>query len=607
MAVAGPVGKQERRGWMATLPERGSPDYVPMLGAVLVLALALFFSIGLVTSGASGLLGGGGEKPVAAPTADNLPTATVPAAGEPSRAATGTPPTVPAEPVAAPPVVCLDVGHGGEDLGKVLLSGDGGEILYQEKDLVLDQALGLRDRLEAQGVRVVLTRETDTEVNPDYGDVNGDGLTVEDEPRHGELDELQARVNICNEAGADLLVSMHINGAANLDLQGYEAWWAKNRPDSDRSQWFAERVTADLGEQFAAAGFETPFRGALDDTQTEFPPSEEPGTFQNFVVLSPDVPERRFIGSTMPGVIVESLFLSNADDAAFVTTATGEEAVIAAYEEAILAYFAEFPEPVANDPPGTPPTGARTGEARASTQASVGLPVPAPPAPNLPPRLAPPPDPGTGSSQVVDGGTGDRREIALTFDAGEDRGYTAEILDLLKEQGILASFGITGFWAEQNPDLVRRMVAEGHQVFNHTYSHRSFTGFSTPWNPEDPGSVERMSEIQRTDEIVSEITGGYDMKPYFRPPYGDVGPQSLQDIAAAGYYLTVMWTCDSNGWNGWTPAETVQHCLNNIEPGGIILLHVGQNSVDYEALPALVEALKAEDYAFVTVERLLQT
>src|SRR5207237_10935132 len=68
--------------------------------------------------------------------------------------------------------------------------------------------------------------------------------------------------------------------------------------------------------------------------------------------------------------------------------------------------------------------------------------------------------------------------VALTFDAGADRGYAEDILDVLLETRVLASFGVTGNWAKANPDLVRRMVAHGHLVFNHTLDHRSFTGVS---------------------------------------------------------------------------------------------------------------------------------
>ena len=80
-------------------------------------------------------------------------------------------------------------------------------------------------------------------------------------------------------------------------------------------------------------------------------------------------------------------------------------------------------------------------------------------------------------------GTSGRQEIALTFDAGADRGYAEEILDLLQAEGITASFGMMGRWAEANPDLLQRMVDEGHMLFNHSWSHPSFTGATTEMAP----------------------------------------------------------------------------------------------------------------------------
>ncbi|HEY2593413.1 MAG TPA: polysaccharide deacetylase family protein, partial [Chloroflexota bacterium] len=91
---------------------------------------------------------------------------------------------------------------------------------------------------------------------------------------------------------------------------------------------------------------------------------------------------------------------------------------------------------------------------------SDDAPTPAP-TPPIPPR--------------VDGPSG---VVALTFDAGADRGYAEAILDTLKTEGVPASFGMTGQWAQANPDLVQRMVAEGHRLINHTWEHRSWTGLS---------------------------------------------------------------------------------------------------------------------------------
>ena len=103
---------------------------------------------------------------------------------------------------------------------------------------------------------------------------------------------------------------------------------------------------------------------------------------------------------------------------------------------------------------------------------------------------------------------------------------------------------MTGRWAQQNPDLMKRIVDEGHEVINHTWSHSSFTGFSAG----RPMSVyERRLELDRTEEFLVELTGK-STRPYFRPPYGDLDGGALKDVADAGYDYTMMWTIDSFGW-----------------------------------------------------------
>ena len=86
--------------------------------------------------------------------------------------------------------------------------------------------------------------------------------------------------------------------------------------------------------------------------------------------------------------------------------------------------------------------------------------------------------------------------VALTFDAGSDRGFAAEILDTLAAHSIKASFGMTGKWAESNPDLVRRMIEEGHALINHTYDHPHMETLSTD---------QRLSQLARAEEIVKAL------------------------------------------------------------------------------------------------------
>ena len=220
-------------------------------------------------------------------------------------------------------------------------------------------------------------------------------------------------------------------------------------------------------------------------------------------------------------------------------------------------------------------------------------------------RPPPPPDPGTGLSTIVDRGTNGRLEVALTFDAGADTGYASEILDLLHDEEIKATFGMTGVWAEANPDLVRRIVAEGHQLINHTWDHSSLTGANTQMPPLSPEQVAQ--QLSDTESVVRDLTGGYEMRPYFRPPYGDYDEASLGYLYDDGYTETIWWTCDTRGWAGWGAQQIVDYCTTNIAEDEILLLHVGAAAAgDFEALPGLIKFFRDSGYDFVTIEQMLQ-
>ncbi len=209
--------------------------------------------------------------------------------------------------------------------------------------------------------------------------------------------------------------------------------------------------------------------------------------------------------------------------------------------------------------------------------------------------------PTLGRSVIVDRGPAACNTVALTFDAGADRGYAELILDILRENQVTASFGMTGQWAADNEDLVRRMAEEGHQLINHTWSHRSFTGFSAP-----PGlnAVQRRIELERTEELIQGLTGK-STRPYFRPPYGDLNDGALRDVSDAGYDYTIMWTVDSFGWNHLPARGIVERCLSRAGPGVIYIFHVGAQSQDAFALGPIIEGLRARDLDFVTVSDLL--
>lgn len=240
-------------------------------------------------------------------------------------------------------------------------------------------------------------------------------------------------------------------------------------------------------------------------------------------------------------------------------------------------------------------------------------------APTLPPTEIPPtqtpepvetprpvaPENPYDQSFIIDRGESGRREVALTFDAGEGTGEIDQILDFLDEHDIKVSFGITGNWARENPEIVQRMVDDGHQLFNHSDTHLSWTGVSTTGEP-IPDDV-RISELEGAEQAVYDITG-YSMKPFFRPPYGDYDLAGLELLKQQGFEYMVWWTCDSLGWQGATAEEVVESCGPNAKgggPGGIILMHVTQEE-DYRALEQLVTAYQADGYEFVTMEQMIQ-
>jgi peptidoglycan/xylan/chitin deacetylase (PgdA/CDA1 family) len=250
----------------------------------------------------------------------------------------------------------------------------------------------------------------------------------------------------------------------------------------------------------------------------------------------------------------------------------------------------ELPAPTPTDQPQVPPTPQPTPTEEAQPGET--------PRPSVPENT-------TGASILVARGTSGAKEIALTFDAGEGTGYTTEILDFLAQHDIHASFGITGTWARAYPELVQRMVDEGHMVINHSESHQSWTGVSTTGIP--------LTEDQRIDELLNAATAiedaveDYETAPFWRPPYGDYDQAGQELLVEYGYDYTLMWTCDTLAWSGTTPEEIVAKCAPDAEgggPGAIVLMHVTQEA-DYLSLEGLVAAYQAEGYEFVTMEEMI--
>ena len=214
--------------------------------------------------------------------------------------------------------------------------------------------------------------------------------------------------------------------------------------------------------------------------------------------------------------------------------------------------------------------------------------------------VAPPPGPTVpaAAATLITKGRTSAKVVALTFDAGSDAGRTADILRILADNHIHATFGLTGLWAQSNPALVKQIAAAGNQIVNHSWDHKSFTGYSSKTAPLTAAQITR--ELVETETLLRTLTGA-GTHGWFRPPYGDRSTTVDQVAGAAGYRYDLMWTIDTLGWKGVSTDTVVQRSLGALAPGEIILMHVGSASTDAAALPALITALKARGYSFVSV------
>ncbi len=196
-------------------------------------------------------------------------------------------------------------------------------------------------------------------------------------------------------------------------------------------------------------------------------------------------------------------------------------------------------------------------------------------------------------SVYLHGDATDRR-IALTFDDGPHPVYTAEILDILKEYEIKATFFVIGTNAEGYPDLIRREIEDGHEIGNHTYTHTRIPTISND---------ELCREVLSCETAIK--TNSY--SPYlFRPPEGRYDSADLETLTRLGYSV-VLWSVDTDDWSGASTEHIVNAVRNEIKGGGIILCHdfLTKKCHTTEALRIIIPELLEQGYEFVTVSELL--
>lgn len=192
-----------------------------------------------------------------------------------------------------------------------------------------------------------------------------------------------------------------------------------------------------------------------------------------------------------------------------------------------------------------------------------------------------------------------KAEVALTFDDGPDLVHTPRVLDKLKTYGVKATFFLLGESVEKHPEVVKRMVAEGHVVGNHTYNHPNLVQVS---------DEEYHSQILRTGEIIQGVAGYFPK--FFRPTYGSINENQVKWATEQGLMI-VQWSIDTLDWQGLSAETITENVLANAFPGSVILQHSapaeGKLAGSVDALDQMIPQLQAKDARFVTLPQMFGT
>jgi len=189
----------------------------------------------------------------------------------------------------------------------------------------------------------------------------------------------------------------------------------------------------------------------------------------------------------------------------------------------------------------------------------------------------------------------DEKTIYLTFDAGYEIGVTGKILDVLKKNEVPAAFFLVSSYLKTEPELVRRMVAEGHIVGNHTMRHPDMSQL---------GADDFAAQLLPFEKLFTEVTGAQPMK-FYRPPMGKYSEANLKQAQSLGY-KTIFWSLaykDYDRDNQPSHEAAFQKLMSRVHPGAVILLH-STSSTNAEILDELIHRYKDLGYVFKSLNEL---
>lgn len=192
--------------------------------------------------------------------------------------------------------------------------------------------------------------------------------------------------------------------------------------------------------------------------------------------------------------------------------------------------------------------------------------------------------------------------VALTFDDGPNPIFTPQILEILKEKKVTATFFMVGKHIEKYPEVAKRVYQEGHEIGNHTYTHRDLMVAS---------KKTLLIEVRKTDQAIGKVLGI--KTKLMRPPRGLISASNRKTLLELGY-VVVMWTVSALDWSGLSPKAMTRRVKRYIRNGGIILFHDsgaliksegGKRGNTVEALPLIIDELKRKGYKIVPLSQML--
>ena len=186
----------------------------------------------------------------------------------------------------------------------------------------------------------------------------------------------------------------------------------------------------------------------------------------------------------------------------------------------------------------------------------------------------------------------DEKKVAISFDAAWGNEQTPELLRILEEYDVKATFFLVGQWVDKYPQSVKDIASKGHDVENHSNTHAHMTNLST---------ADMKKEVTNCNDKIKAITGK--CPTLFRPPYGDYNNDVVGVVKSTDMYC-IQWDVDSLDWKDLSAAQITERITSKITNGSIVLLHNGAKNTP-AALPSIIEGIRAQGYELVPISELV--